>query len=297
MLDRIRTNMAAIRHKIVVMSGKGGVGKSTVAANLAIGIQRAGKSVGLMDVDLTNPNIPKMFGIEGRRLAGEADLVKPIEVAGVAGGGTDPDSTKRMAIKVVSTGLFPAEPDQPIVWRGPIKQKMIQNFIGDVVWGELDYLVIDLPPGTSDEPLSIAQEIPGIDGTIVVTTPQEVSIDDNKRSLNFAKSLNLKVLGVVENMSGFTCDPCGTTTDIFRSGGGERLADELDVPFLGRIPMDVRVMTGGDSGRPFMLAHEGPAAAAFDGIVAKVLDTCEKNPPVVAPKFKPMYGPGGSQEP
>jgi Mrp family chromosome partitioning ATPase len=253
MMERIRKNMDAVRHKVVVMSGKGGVGKTTTAVNLAAAFLQQGRQVGVMDADLTNPNVPKMLGCEQGRVQGDGSMIVPVEAHGM---------------KVMSTAFLASDPQRPIIWRGPIKIGVLQQFLGDVRWGALDYLFIDLPPGTSDEPLSIAQEIPSVDGAVVVTTPQDVSILDIRKSIGFARSLNLKVLGVVENMSGFRCPHCGGTTDLFKAGGGEEAAEAMGVPFLGRIPFDPRIVQRGDEGRPFVLDHGGSEAGkAFEGVV------------------------------
>jgi Mrp family chromosome partitioning ATPase len=256
MMERIRKNMDQIRHKVVVMSGKGGVGKSTVTVNLAASFQRQGKAVGVMDADLTNPNIPKMLGCEDGRIQSDDGMLRPVEAHGM---------------KVMSTAFLAQDTGRPIIWRGPIKIGVLQQFLGDVKWGALDYLFIDLPPGTSDEPLSIAQEIPSADGAVIVTTPQDVSILDIKKSAGFAKSLNLKVLGIVENMSGFRCPHCGEVTEIFKAGGGEQAAKELGVPFLGRIPFDPGVVRRGDEGKPFLIAEpQAEAAKAFEAVVRRL---------------------------
>jgi ATP-binding protein involved in chromosome partitioning len=257
MMERIRKNMDTIQHKVVVMSGKGGVGKTTVAVNLAAAMVRRGAKVGVMDTDLTNPNVPKMLGCEGARISGDGQMMLPVTAHGM---------------KVMSTGFLTQDPKRPIVWRGPIKIGVIQQFLGDVRWGDLDYLFLDLPPGTSDEPLSVAQEIPSADGAVVVTTPQDVSILDIKKSIGFARSLNLKVLGVVENMSGFTCPHCGGSTDLFKAGGGEQAAQEMGVPFLGRVPFDPRIVRRGDEGKPFVLDFsDSEAGKALEHIVANLV--------------------------
>jgi len=264
MMERIKKNMDQVRHKVVVMSGKGGVGKSTVAVNLAATYVRRGRQVGLLDLDLTNPNVPKMLGCEDARIQGEANMLLPVNAHGM---------------RVMSTGFLSQDPKRPIVWRGPIKIGVIQQFLGDVKWGALDYLFLDLPPGTSDEPLSVAQEIPSASGAVIVTTPQEVSLLDIKKSAGFAKSLNLRVLGIVENMSGFRCPHCDHVTDLFKSGGGEAAARELGVPFLGRIPIDARIVVQGDAGRPFVTDHAATEAGkAYEAVVAALDEQLDKVP-------------------
>src|SRR6184192_3142825 len=224
---KMAQRMSRIKHKIVVMSGKGGVGKSTVAANLACVLAEGG-TAGLVDADVTGPDIAKLMGVE------DAQMI---------------------------------DRDTAVVWRGPLKIKALKQMLSDVEWGDLDYLVIDLPPGTSDEPLSVAQEIPDADGAVVVTTPQEVSLLDVRKSIAFARAVKMDILGVIENMSGFVCPHCGKQTDIFKIGGGEAAAKELGLPFLGRVPIDPRIVIGGDAGTPFVLEHpDSEATKAFGGI-------------------------------
>lgn len=250
---KMAQRMSRIKHKIVVMSGKGGVGKSSVAANLACVLAQEGR-VGLVDADVTGPDIPKLMGLEDAE-------VKPTET------GMEP-TTGPAGVKVISMAQLIAR-DTAVVWRGPLKIKAIKQMLSDVEWGDLDYLVVDLPPGTSDEPLSIAQDIPDADGALVVATPQEIALLDVRKSISFAKAVNLRILGIVENMSGLVCPHCGTTIDVFKSGGAEAVAKEVGVPFLGRIPLDPRIVVGGDAGKPFVLElPDSEAAKAFRGVVA-----------------------------
>ncbi len=256
---KMAQRMGKIKHKIVVMSGKGGVGKSTCAANLACVLATEGR-VGLVDADVTGPDIAMIMGVEDAEVVskqvGSETLMEP--VVGPKG------------VKVISMAHL-IDRDTAVVWRGPLKIKALKQMLSDVNWGELDYLVIDLPPGTSDEPLSIAQEIPDADGAVVVTTPQEVSLLDVRKSISFAKAVNLPILGVVENMSGLVCPHCGKEIDVFKIGGGEAAAKELGLPFLGRIPLDPRIVVGGDAGKPFVLEHpDSPAAKAFQSVVASL---------------------------
>ena len=248
--------MAKIKHKIVVMSGTGGVGKTSVAVNLAVMFAKEAR-VGIVDADVTGPDVPKILGVEDAAVVpGEKGLEPAIGV---------------LDVKAVSMGLVLRDRDTPVIWRGPLKIKALKQMLMDVNWGELDYLIIDLPPGTSDEPLSIAQEIPDADGAVVVTTPQDVSLLDVRKSIAFAKAVNLPVLGIVENMGGMVCPHCGGEIDVFKKGGGEAAANELGLPFLGRIPLDPRIVIGGDAGKPFVLEHpDSPAAKAFAHVVDEI---------------------------
>ena len=258
----LEENIKHIRHKFVILSGKGGVGKSTVVVNLAYSLARQGKTVGILDTDLHGPNIAKMMGLEGAPMtASSAEEIVPLESHG---------------IKVVSMASFLPDADSPVVWRGPLKMKAIQQFLSETRWGTLDYLLVDSPPGTGDEPLSVCQLIPDIDGVIVVTTPQEVALLDSRKSVNFARLLKVPVLGIVENMSGLSCPHCGKQIDLFKSGGGERAAQELKVPFLGRVPIDPQMVLSGDDGRPFVHDHgETAAARAMEEILSNVLRSVE----------------------
>ncbi len=231
-------NIQNIHHKILVMSNKGGVGKSTIAVNLALGLLHKGMGVGLLDVDVHGPSIPKMLGIEQMALVGDGKKIQPALYA--------------FNLKVVSMGFLLKDNQSPVIWRGPLKMGAIKQFLEEVEWGELDFLIIDSPPGTGDEPLSIAQLIKDIDGVIIVTTPQEVALLDSRKAVNFARKLNVPVLGIVENMSGFTCPHCGKRTDLFKTGGGEKAAKEMKVPFLGKVPFDPQIVLSGDEGKPFI---------------------------------------------
>jgi len=237
-MAKLKKRMEKVSHKVLVLSGKGGVGKSTVAVNLAVALAAAGKKVGLMDVDIHGPSVPAMLGIEKMQLHGTEDSICPFALG---------DN-----LKVMSIGLLLRDSDDAVIWRGPMKMGVIRQFLSDVEWGDLDYLVIDSPPGTGDEPLSVAQLIPDADGAVIVTTPQTVALNDVRRCITFCRQLNLRVLGVVENMSGFICPHCGERTEIFTSGGGEKMAGSMGVPFLGRVPLDPAVVTSGDSGEPFV---------------------------------------------
>lgn len=248
-----------VKHKIFILSGKGGVGKTTVAANLALLLSMNGSEVGLLDVDIHGPNIPKMLGIENERLSGDEKKIFPVLVP--------------PHLKVVSMAFLISNRDAPVIWRGPLKMKAIDQFLNDVAWGKLDYLVIDLPPGTGDEPLSIAQNIPDADGGIVVTTPQDVALLDSRKAINFVRALQIPVLGVIENMSGLICPHCGKEIDLFKTGGGEKAAKDMNVSFLGRIPIDPKIVETGDSGVPVVMSYsDSEGAKAFSKIVKKIED-------------------------
>lgn len=234
---RLKTRMARVKHKIIVLSGKGGVGKSTVAVNLAVSLARQGKSVGLMDIDIHGPSIPTMLGLVGQYSDADLDGIRPLVSNGV---------------KVMSVQFFMPDPDAAVIWRGPMKMKVISQFLSDVNWGELDYLVVDSPPGTGDEPLSIVQLLGNPDGAVIVTTPQKVAEADVRKSINFCDQLNLPVLGILENMNGFTCPHCRQTTPLFQSGAGKRLAGDYTIPFLGSIPFDLALGTSGEEGIPYV---------------------------------------------
>jgi ATP-binding protein involved in chromosome partitioning len=260
---RIAENLQKIKNRLLVFSGKGGVGKSTVAANLGLALSERQLKVGLIDVDIHGPNLAKMLGAESKRLEpSEENRIVPAKL------------TKNLSI--VSISFFMQQTDNPIIWRGPLKMKLIQQFLGDVVWGELDWLVIDSPPGTGDEPLSVAQLIPAT-GAIIVTTPQEISLMDSRKAVNFARVLKLRIYGIIENMSGLECPHCGKTIDLFKTGGGEKTARDLAVPFLGRIPIDPGIVQLADEGKPFVTHDPDSAAAkAFSEIVDRILAASER---------------------
>ena len=260
---RLKERIDKIKHKVMVMSGKGGVGKTTVTVNLALTLAAKGYEVGIMDADIHGPNIPKMLGIEDARPDISENGISPVLVP--------------PRVKVMSLAFLLASKDTPVVWRGPLKMGAIKQFLSDVFWGDLDYLIIDLPPGTGDEPLSVAQLIPDIDGAIVVTTPQDVALLDSRKSVTFARELGMPVIGIIENMSGFKCPECGEEIDLFKIGGGEHAAADMGVPFLGRIPIDVAIVESGDSGIPFVLAHKSEAADAFEEIVDTVEQFIKKD--------------------
>jgi len=249
-----RQALPGIRNILAVGAGKGGVGKSTTSVNLAVALQRKGARVGLMDADVYGPNIPQMLGVSGQPEVSDDKKMIPPEAHG---------------IKVISMGML-LPPDQPVIWRGPMLHGAVQQFMRDVVWGELDYLVVDLPPGTGDVSLSLSQSVP-VAGAVVVTTPQAVSVSDVRKAVGMFRQLNIPVLGVVENMSYFVCGHCHERTDIFGTGGGRGMAEEMNIPFLGEVPIDTLVRSGGDSGRPIVAeAPEAPAALAFQEVAGKV---------------------------
>jgi len=264
MKAKLKKNLSKIKHTIMVMSGKGGVGKSTVAANLAMSLAKEGYHVGVLDGDIHGPNIPKVLGVENQKLmADENEAIMPVKAFDT--------------LKVVSVGYLLENQDTPVIWRGPLKHSVMAQFLRDVNWGELDFLVVDLPPGTGDEPLSVAQLIKDVDGVeapmaIVVTTPQDVALLDSRKSVEFAKALQLETLGIVENMSGFVCPHCAKPIDLFKVGGGKKAAEELNVPFLGAIPIDPQVVEDTDQGKPFV-NRDGNADVniAFKRIVENVI--------------------------
>ena len=253
---KIKENLAKIKHKIIVMSGKGGVGKSTVATNLAFALSQGGYEVGLLDIDINGPDIAKMLGIEDERLRTVENKLEPVIVPPF--------------LKVVSMAFLIEDRDAPVIWRGPIKMGAIKQFLRDVNWGDLYYMIIDLPPGTGDEPLSIAQLIPDA-FAIIVTTPQEVALLDSRKSVNFAKRLNMPVIGILENMSGLTCPHCNKSINLFKTGGGLTAAFELAVPFLGSIPIDPNIVQTGDSGEPFVLKHpKSKSTLEFNEVIKRI---------------------------
>jgi len=245
---KLHSRLRRIRHKVVVLSGKGGVGKSTVAVNLATALVMSGKRVGLLDVDIHGPSIPTMLGLEGEKVLDGEDGFLPIEMGNM---------------KIMSLGFVLQDQDEAVIWRGLIKMGVIKQFLKDVVWGDLDYLIIDSPPGTGDEPLSVCQLIGDLDGAVIVTTPQKVAAVDVRKSITFCRQLHLPVLGVVENMSGFACPNCAEVTQILPPGGGRLIAASMDVPFLGSIPMDPRIAEACDGGRAFIQHYSTTASAGI----------------------------------
>lgn len=267
----INKSLGRIKNKILVMSGKGGVGKSTVAVNLALCLAKKGHKVGLMDVDLHGPDVCRMLNLTG-------SLEAPADPNGLI-----PPLTFNDNLKVVSLEYMMKDRDDAIIWRGPLKIQAIRQFVADMDWGELDYLIVDAPPGTGDEPLSVAQTIPGVQA-VVVTTPQAVALADVRKSINFCKTVAMPIVGLIENMSGFVCPHCGETVDIFSTGGGEQTARDFDLPFLGRVPMDPRVVMAGDTGAPYLSSDEQtPAISAFDKVVATIEQRLPPGPVLANP--------------
>jgi len=257
--QKLKLKMSRIRRKIAIISGKGGVGKSTVTVNLAMAFAMHGyvNHVGILDADITGPCVPKLLGLHGQRL--------PVSPAGIS------PALGPMGIKVVSMDFLLPSDESPVIWRGPLKMKAISQFLSDIAWGELEFLFIDLPPGTGDEPLSIMQLIPEMDGVVIVTIASEVSQIVVKKAVTFSRKLGIPIIGVIENMSGFVCPKCGTEIDIFKVGGGEKIAEDLSVPFLGRIPIDPEICRASDNGVLFITEHfDSPATKAFQEIVKKI---------------------------
>ncbi len=263
---KVRERMDKIARKIMVMSGKGGVGKSTIAVNLAYALALRNFRVGLLDIDIHGPSVGRLAGIEGIPLmTADNGEILPIEMKGV---------------RVVTMASLLESDDQPVIWRGPMKMSAIRQFLGDISWGELDYLIVDCPPGTGDEPLTVAQLVPGVTGSVIVTTPQDVSLLDARKTIKFSELLGIKVLGVIENMSGFVCPHCGGTTEVFKCDGGKKTAEELDLPFLGALPLEVSVMQSGEKGIPFVLSlpESTSAKVLFSATDAVISATDAKKP-------------------
>lgn len=273
-VDRIaiESRMGGIKHKVLVLSGKGGVGKSTVSVNLAASLAMAGKKVGLLDVDIHGPSVPKLLNLENESLCALGESLLPVKTT--MGDG---------ALFVMSVGFMLKEKTDAVIWRGPRKFALIKQFLKDVEWGELDYLIVDAPPGTGDEPLAAVQLIENADGAVVVTTPQEVSVQDVRRCVAFCKELSLPVIGVVENMRGFTCPKCGEVSDIFGADGGKEMAAEMNVPYLGAVPIEMEVVLSGETGMPIVCAHSHSQTSAAFGRISRALLESElpENKPTV----------------
>ena len=261
----IENNMAKIKHKIVIISGKGGVGKTTVAVNLAMSLASVGLRVGILDVDITGPNVVKMLGINPEskpRVDPEAKKFYPV--------------VGPLNMKVMSMAFLTTNSDEPVIWRGPMKMGAVRQFLGDAIWGDLDFLVCDLPPGTSDETLDILQLIPD-ENIIVITTPQEVALMDARKTIKMSMVMERKVLGIIENMSGFKCPHCGEYIDLYPPGGAEKASTDFQVELLGKIPFETEIGQQGDQGLPFILKYpDSNSAKAFKEVVSKIQKIIEK---------------------
>ena len=268
--ETLNQRMKKVKNKILVLSGKGGVGKSTVAVNLSIALALAGMKVGLLDVDVHGPSVPKLLNLENRKIAmGDSGIIP-------TGYGEN--------LKVMSIGFLLQDPNAPVIWRGPMKYNVIKQFLEDVAWGELDFLVVDSPPGTGDEPLSVAQLLmeagEGVKA-VIVTTPQELALSDVRKCINFCRTISIPILGVVENMSGFICPHCGKDSEIFKTGGGENMSHEMGVPFLGRVPIDPQIVEASDSGRPYLYHYaRTETAKAFGRVINPIME--QTSPPAVS---------------
>ncbi|MFC1798716.1 P-loop NTPase [Thermodesulfobacteriota bacterium] len=255
---KVKASLGKIKNKIMVMSGKGGVGKTSVSVNIAIALANKGYKVGLMDVDIHGPDIPRVLGLEGLLDVNSNQKLAPMAYS--------------KNLSAVSIESLIINKDDAIIWRGPMKYQAIQQFIGDVEWGELDYLIIDAPPGTGDEPLTVAQMVNDA-RAIIVTTPQEVSLADVRKSISFCKTVNMEIAGLVENMSGYTCPHCGEPVDLFGSGGGKRTAEAAGIPFMGKIPFDPNLVSCGDNGVSYQEKYtDSMATKVFAQLAAKVAE-------------------------
>ena len=254
------TKYKGVKHTVMVMSGKGGVGKSTVSVNLAVTLARKYK-VGLIDADINGPDDPKMLGVSDAEITAKDNQIVPV--------------SSKYGVDVISMAFMLPSEDTAVIWRGALRHKAIQQFLEDVAWGERDFIILDMPPGTGDEGLTVSQLIPEIDGVVIVVTPQDVALLDARKAISFAGQMNIPILGIVENMSGFVCPHCGESVDIFKKGGGEEAARKYGVPFLGRIPLIPEVVANADDGIPSASSNE-IVSKAFEGITAKMLQAMDK---------------------
>lgn len=255
----LKENMAKIKNKYVVLSGKGGVGKSSVAVNLAVGLALEGFEVGLVDIDIHGPSVPKMLGLQKAQPELINNKIQPVKYSN--------------NLKVMSISFMMSDPEEAVIWRGPLKMSVIKQFLHQVNWGNLDYLIVDSPPGTGDEPLSVCQLIENPDGAVIVTTPQEIALNDVRKSIKFCEKLEFPVLGVIENMSGFKCPHCNEVLDIFKSGGGKKMAEQMNVNFLGAIPIDPEVVSKADVSKPYIHhCPHSPASIAFKNIISSIIN-------------------------
>ena len=257
---KIAETLSKIKHTIAVLSGKGGTGKTTVTVNLAQTLSNMGYKVGVLDADITGPNVPLMFGVEDDQMSSKDNKIIPVEAE---------------KIKIVSMEFLLQDKSNAIIWRGPMKIKALKQLLADVDWGELDFLVVDLPPGSSDEPLSIVQTIKDLDGMVIVTTPQNVSLLDVTKSINFAQVAQVPIIGIIENMSGFICPHCNEPTYIFKKDGGKKMAEQLSLDFLGAIPLVTQICEAGDVGRPVVLTND-KVEKIFGEMVEKILKKIRK---------------------
>lgn len=257
-------NMKGIKHKIVVLSGKGGVGKTTVATNLAVSFAERGKKSGILDVDIYGPNVPKLLGLEGQHPNAEGEFINPI--------------IGPLDVKVMSMAFLLRKEDDAVAWRGPLVAKAISQFLSNVKWGDLDILIVDLPPGTGDEILSILQTIPDLDGVVIVSTPQEVAVLDARRAIQLVEKMGVPILGIVENMAEFICPKCGESYKIFGEGAARSAADEYGVEHLGTLPLDPRVIVLSDKGTPFVIEDpDSKAAKSFKMLVDRLAQKVQLN--------------------
>lgn len=261
---KVQEKMTKVKHKIMIMSGKGGVGKSTVTANLATALAKKGYKVGILDSDIHGPSIPKILGIQGKRPETTKTGFKPVSTL--------------QGVKVISMDLLLSDRETPLIWRGPLKMKAIRQILSDIEWEELDYLLIDLPPGTGDEPLNIMQLMPEIDGAIIITAPSDLSQYVVRKAVQMARRMNIPIIGIIENMSGFVCPKCGERYEILGSGGGKKISQEMNVPLLGQIPIDPKITENTDQGIPFIANNpQSQTTKIFYEIVQKIQKTIEKN--------------------
>ena len=262
---QLQENIDRIKHKLIVISGKGGVGKSTVSVNLAYGLALSGKKVGILDIDIHGPSIAKMLGIEGQRLgfSNQSKRPTPIKVH---------ENLYAMTIATLLQSV-----DDPVIWRGPLKMGVIKQFLQDIEWPELDYLIVDSPPGTGDEPLSIVQILKKVDGSLIVSTPQDVAFLDARKTIRFSEKMSVPVVGIIENMSGFTCPHCGEKVDIFPGKGAAKAALDFKVDILGKIPIDVNIVKSSDSGKAYIKDFSDLSGAKeMKSIVNKIIEKVEK---------------------
>ncbi|MGQ9721563.1 MAG: Mrp/NBP35 family ATP-binding protein [Candidatus Jordarchaeum sp.] len=259
---KVQEKMTKVKHQIMIMSGKGGVGKSTVTANLATALAKKGKKVGILDSDIHGPSIPKILGIQGKKPKATETGIQPV--------------TTPQGVKVISMDLLVTESEKPLIWRGPLKMKAIRQLLSEVDWGQLDYLLIDLPPGTGDEPLNIMQLMPEMDGAIIITAPSDLSQYVVRKAVSMAQKMKIPVIGIIENMSGFVCPNCGERYEILGSGGGKKISKEMNLPLLGQIPIDPEITVDSDQGTPFIVKNpETQATKIFEEIVQKIQKTIE----------------------